>query len=228
MDHILDNPIWQALCTRNSAFSLGGDQAKYFRRDIAAFAGMKQNSQSDFENLYDLATFDGPVILFTPGEILIPQGWKHLVSRSVLQMVYTQRHVPAAGNHKLVCLAEKDIPSMLELTALTNPGPFFPRTMDFGNYRGIFDGDRLVAMAGQRLQLTGYTEISAVCTRPDYAGRGYAAALLKDQIQIIKAASCIPFLHVYPDNISACKLYEKLGFHTRRKMWVYMLEKQTL
>jgi GNAT superfamily N-acetyltransferase len=223
--HILDNPIWHALRTRNRQFSCGTDQASYFRRDVAAFAGLQHNSKSDFDCLHRTIPFNGPVILFTPGKILIPAGWQPLVSRTLLQMIYEQPNFSENADQALVSLTDKDIPAMLALTALTNPGPFFSRTIDFGNYKGIFNAEQLVAMAGQRLHLTGFTEVSAVCTHPDYAGRGYAAALLRDQIRLIQATSCIPFLHVYPENL-AWRLYEKLGFKIRREMWVYVLEKQ--
>ena len=81
-------------------------------------------------------------------------------------------------------------------------------------------------MAGQRLQPDPYTEVSAVCTHPDHTGKGYAARLIRSQISNITAASRIPILHVYPDNTGACKLYEKLGFETRKQMLVYVLEKE--
>ena len=141
-------------------------------------------------------------------------------------MIYDQENLNEDIDHRLISLTDRDIPAMLGLTALTNPEPFFSRTLDFGNYKGIFDEECLVAMAGQRLQLIGFTEISAVCTHPDYAGKGYAAALICDQIRMIQSASCTPFLHVYPENLNACRLYVKLGFKVRREMWVYVLEKQ--
>jgi hypothetical protein len=37
----------------------------------------------------------------------------------------------------------------------------------------------LVAMAGERLRLPGWTEISAVCTAPSHQGRGRATALVR-------------------------------------------------
>ncbi len=82
---------------------------------------------------------------------------------------------------------------MLTLTQLTNPGPFAARTIDFGHYYGIFEGDKLVAMAGQRLHAFEYAEISAVCTHPDHSGRGYARELLLHQLHRIQTAKNIPF-----------------------------------
>jgi predicted GNAT family acetyltransferase len=111
---------------------------------------------------------------------------------------------------------------------LTNPGPFESRTITFGHYYGIFEGEKLVAMAGQRMHVFNYAEISAVCTHPDYTGKGYAAQLLQYQINRIKAASGIPFLHVRYDNDRAIKIYESLGFSTRRQVNFYVMIKAQL
>jgi predicted GNAT family acetyltransferase len=140
-------------------------------------------------------------------------------------MIHTEQIAPANTESKLTVLTEEHIPRMLALTKLTNPGPFAERTIEFGHYYGIFDGDKLVAMAGQRLHAFEYAEISAVCTHPDYAGRGYARELLSYQVHRIKAASGIPFLHVRCDNKRAIKVYEDLGFSTRREIYFHIMEK---
>jgi predicted GNAT family acetyltransferase len=71
-----------------------------------------------------------------------------------------------------------------------------------------------VAMAGERLKLTGYTEVSAVCTRPDYRGRGYGSTLMSVVMEGITNRGETPFLHVRTDN-PAQSLYQKLGFQVR-------------
>ena len=103
---------------------------------------------------------------------------------------------------------------MADLVARTNPGPFTARTIELGNYLGVFDGERLVAMAGERMRLPGYTEISAVCTDADYRGRGLAGHLTALIARDIAAAGSVPFLHVLADN-PARHLYESLGFRQR-------------
>jgi predicted GNAT family acetyltransferase len=68
---------------------------------------------------------------------------------------------------------------MLELTAATEPGPFLPQPIQMGSYFEIRASDgRLVAMARARLQSNAFAEISAVCTLPEFRGRGYARALV--------------------------------------------------
>jgi predicted GNAT family acetyltransferase len=105
---------------------------------------------------------------------------------------------------------------MVELTALTKPGPFGKRTHELGYYVGIRDNGKLVAMAGERLKVPGYTEVSAVCTHPDHLGKGYAGALMLEVMRAIRERGETPFLHVRSNNARAIGIYERLGF---RKRW---------
>ena len=107
---------------------------------------------------------------------------------------------------------------MLALVELTRPGPFAVRTVDLGGYVGVFDGDRLVAMAGQRLAPPGFREISAVCTHPDFRGRGLAAGLTALVARGILERGERPFLHHASDNDPARRVYETLGFQFRRQV----------
>lgn len=226
MTHILDNPIWNALVTGNNNLSCGNEHAKYFIRDVAAFAGLESYTESNLENLYNISPFKQPVVLFTPGEIPLSDNWKINLKKPLLQMVFEENDSMIPDFSDVIPLTDGNIEAMLELTGKTKPGPFLSRTIDFGNYMGIFDADRLVSMTGQRMQPDPYTEISAVCTDPQYTGRGYAAKLIMDQVKKIKAASRIPFLHLFSDNMPAYNLYKKLGFRTRTEMLVYVIEKQ--
>jgi predicted GNAT family acetyltransferase len=117
-----------------------------------------------------------------------------------------------ASSPPIVELDASDSPEMLELTALTKPGPFGPRTHELGHYVGIRDSGKLVAMAGERLKVPGYTEVSAVCTHPDHLGKGYAAALMTEIMRGIRERGETPFLHVRSDNSRAIVIYERLGF----------------
>jgi predicted GNAT family acetyltransferase len=108
---------------------------------------------------------------------------------------------------------------------LTNPGPFGLRTIELGEYFGVFEGERLVAMAGERLHAGKYREVSGVCTHPDQQGRGLARRLsLKIvRLQLLRGQS--PFLHVISSNTTAHALYEKLGFRDYRETVVRVVEK---
>ena len=225
MEHPLDNPIWNALLTGNQPLAIGDELARVLPPDVGAFAGLAEYSPRAFARLHELTPANGPIILFTAGPITLPPGWQPRLHRELLQLVYEQPAAPSVDRSRLVALQERDVPAMRALTALTNPGPFLPRTIDFGGYHGIFHEGQLVAMAGQRLQPSPYVEISAVCTHPAHLGRGYAARLLRHQLSLIQHAGRIPFLHVYEDNLPAYPLYLKLGFRLRQRLQVYVLEK---
>lgn len=113
---------------------------------------------------------------------------------------------------------------MLALTKISPPGPFMEKTIRFGGYEGIFAGGHLVAMAGHRFLSGPYVEISAVCTHPEYIGKGYARALINNQIRQLRSAGKIPYLHVRADNTRALKIYQDMGFVIRTEMIIYILK----
>ncbi len=112
---------------------------------------------------------------------------------------------------------------MVALAELTEPGPFRERTIELGVFYGIFHGDRLVAMAGQRTHLPGHVEVSAVCTHPDARGRGYARQLISTVADEIREREKTPFLHSFTDNYPAIRVYESLGFIESRRFELAVL-----
>ncbi|MDB5143568.1 MAG: hypothetical protein JWQ66_2281 [Mucilaginibacter sp.] len=225
MKHVLDNPAWNALISGNKHLSNGNQQVKYFDKEVSPFVGFEDNTADSFRVLYQLIPPDEARLFVTPAEIEIPAPWKVLNTIPGLQMVCNVIPGQAIAGTPIVPLINEHVPQMLALTKLTNPGPFAERTIDFGHYQGIFDGDKLVAMAGQRMHAFEYAEVSAVCTHPDHLGKGYARQLLLRQMQRIKAAGNIPFLHVRYDNERAIRVYESLGFETRIEVYFYVLAK---
>jgi predicted GNAT family acetyltransferase len=121
-------------------------------------------------------------------------------------------------------LGAADIPAMLELAKLTEPGPFRERTIELGGFFGIFEDQRLLAMAGQRMRVPGFVEVSAVCTHPDARGRGYAGIVMRNVMRDIWKAGQTAFLHVLSDNMSAIRVYEDLGFTTRRLLHLAVIK----
>jgi predicted GNAT family acetyltransferase len=87
-----------------------------------------------------------------------------------------------------------------------------------GRYLGIRDGDRLVAMAGERIRVPGFTEISAVCTDPAYRGRGLAGRLMRAVAAGIRERGDTPFLASVASNTTALRLYAELGFTYRAEV----------
>jgi ribosomal protein S18 acetylase RimI-like enzyme len=129
--------------------------------------------------------------------------------------------VAVRADDDLVRLGPDDVPAMRELVARTRPGPFRARTHTVGRYLGIRLGGALIAMAGQRMNPPGWTEISAVCTHPDHRGKGLAGRLVQAVAAAVLDAGEVPFLHVAGSNTTAIRLYEALGF-TRRRETVFV------
>src|SRR5487761_1988966 len=225
MNHVLDNPIWHALISGNRNMSVGTELVKYFPKEIATFAGLKEVNQSSLKLLYDLISPERTVILITGESIEIPASWNIIYQSIILQMVSKNPKKPGLPHEEIVHLNKMHVPQMLALTTLTNPGPFFERTIEFGNYTGIFKSGELIAMAGQRLHVNQYVEISAVCTHPDHVGKGYGSMLIQHQARQIAQKGNIPFLHSRSDNDQAIRLYKALGFITRQEMYLNVIQK---
>lgn len=222
MAHILDNPIYNALKTGNKKLSIGEGQVTIFRRDVAPFAGMENNSEGDFKALTAFGAEINPIVIFTPVKLNIPQNWEVVREFAMLQMVHNGVMPTSPATQQITDLNDSHISQMIALTQLTKPGPFLDRTIEFGNYTGIFEGDKLVSMVGQRMQPFPYIELSAVCTHPDHLGKGCAGILLTEQIKRVIKANGTPFLHVLDDNYGAIKVYERVGFKTRKPILGYV------
>jgi len=224
MEHVLDNPIYNALDSGNSHLSEGMGEVRYFPRDISPFVGLKNFDEQSFAELANMPPPKTIAVMITGDNPVIPSPWKIIHKSTILQMTGENAMLPAAAIDAIVPLDVHHVPQMLELTKLTNPGPFLQRTIEFGNYTGIFDGERLIAMAGNRLHAGQYKEISAVCTHPDYTGKGYGKLLLLYHTQQIIQQHNIPFLHVRAENETAIKLYETCGFKKRGDMHLNVIQ----
>jgi ribosomal protein S18 acetylase RimI-like enzyme len=209
----LDRPVWSALTTGHRSLAEGAAHARRYPAAIAPFAAMSDESDAAWSELADLAKQD-VVAIVTPAPPGDLHGLDVRFRASVRQMVAVEA-VDPVGDAAVEVLDQRDIPAMLELTALTKPGPFLARTHELGRYIGIGDGQRLAAMAGERMRLDGFTEVSAVCVHPDYRGRGYAQRLVTALMTAIRGRGETPFLHVIDDNHAAIALYERLGFMSR-------------
>ena len=227
MQHTLDNPIWNGLKTGNQSMKLELGGVVYFEKDVAPFFGLEKYNDAKLIDLAKVLAVGQTGVVFSKEELNIPYKVLELVEfLEIYQMVYQSKEKPNLGNTEIRDLGSKDVAQMLDLTAKTKPGPFLNRTIEFGGYRGIFAGKKLVSMAGFRLNPMPFVEISAVCTDPDYLGRGYASALLNDRISTILEMGQTPFLHVATNNKHAIKRYKALGFTTRTKFQVYILNRK--
>jgi GNAT superfamily N-acetyltransferase len=218
---LLDNPIWYALSTNQSHLAQNNHLAKRFPRDVAPFGAMKNQSPAEYQALAEILAGD-VAALFLDTPPVPPDGWSMPIRGDMYQMIF-EAAPPPHPTQQFRKLTEADVPEMLALTKLTEPGPFLPRTIELGSYFGIHDSGSLVAMAGERLRPAGFTEVSAVCTHPSFRGRGYGNALMSVVIFGILDRGETPFLHVKTDN-AAVRLYQKLGFQVRAQLHLAVIQ----
>jgi ribosomal protein S18 acetylase RimI-like enzyme len=221
----LNNPVYHALSSNNAHLGYGTADVKFFNEQVSPFVGFREDYDKGFDELYRLLPPGRKILYATRQFVKEPRGWELLVEIKGLQFVFDGTSA-SADFSKLVPLHTENVEEMVQLAALTKPGPFSTRTIEFGNYFGIFENGQLAAMAGQRLHLPGLTEISAVCTHPNHLGKGFAGLLLQHQIQLICKEGQRPFLHVREDNSRAIALYERLGFTESGNMNFYFLQRR--
>ncbi len=204
---VLENPAWAALSGPQACYAeASGDAARYLP-DISPFCAMADLADPtgwrDLADLTDYAVLTAPVITSPPDWLLVGE------TRG-LQMV--GHGMTGVEDPEAVLLTENDVPEMLDLVERAQPGPFLKRTISLGRYIGLRVNGRLVAMAGERFRVPGWTEVSAVCTDPDWQGKGLGARLTLAVAAGILERGDLPFLHTTNDNTKAIKLYERLGF----------------
>ena len=221
--HPLDNPIWQALTITHAGFAETCNQARKFPREVSMLGAFSQPTPENYASLTSLVSPDERVGLFLPSLPDLPTPWIVVSAAPILQMICENGNSSSPSGFRstpqFIRLAHADVPEMLALAKLTKPGPFAARTYEMGDYLGIRNAGILAAMAGERLRLPGYTEISAVCTHPDHLGHGYASALMAELMDRIRSRGEYPFLHVRPKNTRAIQVYERLGFKQRASFY---------
>jgi len=225
MQHPLDNPIWIALNSGSASFAYSNGVVRFIDRRIGFFAGIPLYDTEHLNQLYEAMDSGMRVIVFPPGDLDLDAKWKVRNDNALLQMVFEKPSINLSQDASIRALAAADVPEMLALTQLAKPGPFLENTIDFGGYFGFFVDGRLVSMAGTRLAAGPYTEVSAVCTHPDFVGQGLAQRVLPHVLNYIQQQGQIPYLQLYPDNLPAYRLYQRLGFVERANLRVYSLEK---
>jgi ribosomal protein S18 acetylase RimI-like enzyme len=216
--HPLDNVIWNALTTRDAQFAESFGEARRFLLDVNSLGAFREPTEKGYQSLAGLLGTGGTTGLFLEKPYQPLPGWSLVGGAPLLQMVHENGGATASRSGyepPLVELGRGDVPEMVALATLTKPGPFAQRTHELGTYLGIRQEGELVAMAGERLKVPGYTEVSAVCTHPDHTGKGYAGMLMTEVMRRIRDQGEVPFLHVRQDNLGAIQLYRKLGFRER-------------
>jgi ribosomal protein S18 acetylase RimI-like enzyme len=211
---MLDNPAYAALGGPHARFAQVSGRVRRYPDDVAPFLALPSPpSAQDWRDAADLVP-SGTLVAGRYGDAELPDGWRAVDAFDLVQMI--GERVTGADCAEAIGLGAADVPEMLELVAQAEPGPFLPRTVELGDYLGIRRDGVLVAMAGERFRLDGWTEISAVCTSPDHRGQGLASRLMGALIAGIQRRSERVFLHVLATNTGAIGLYEELGFCVRQ------------
>ncbi|TCC98366.1 GNAT family N-acetyltransferase [Pedobacter hiemivivus] len=213
----LDNPTWSALTSTHKHFALGSNTAKRYPANVLPFVAFDPNATEPLDTLGDIVTNEGVCIIGDLPEI--PSTWTVFKKLECDQMVCSELiSLKQDDSIEVLKLGEEDGPAMFELINSIQPGFYKDYTANLGSYYGIRIEGKLVAMAGERLKMTGLSEVSAVCTQPDHIGKGFAAHLVSVVCKNMIAQGNTPFLHVLSTNLRAVQLYERLGFVKRRSI----------
>jgi ribosomal protein S18 acetylase RimI-like enzyme len=217
--HPLDNPPWSALTTHQAQIALVEGMARRFPPEMCVHGALALPMPQAWESLARLARV--PVGLFTPAPLTPPAGWTVTRHVELFEMVH-EDGVPSIDHDESTAvtdLSEADLPEMTILYEATRPNrKLCQRIQKLGGFLGIRADQKLVAMAGLRMHLPGYREITTVATLPGYAGRGYATALVAALVERIRERGERPFLTVRTDNARAVEIYRRLGFRERTRL----------
>ena len=222
--HLLDRPAWAALNSRHAHLALGDGRARRYDPAFAAFLAVGGDDPQSLADMADLMAPAETAVILQVGSVVLPSTLRIEQASSGLQMVG-----PAFGDavtdDEIAPLGPADAPEMLDLALLTRPGPFKAGALALGRFWGVRRGGRLAAMAGERMSLPGYTEVSGVCAHPDFQGQGLARRLSAFVAAQVRARGDTPFLHAYATNAPAIRLYSGLGFEVRAEVQVAVVSR---
>lgn len=224
--NLLDRPVWSSLSTAHAGLSLGDELARRYLPEVNRFASARDDSEPALRALAGLLAPSDQVFMLQVPPIRTPAGLVVTKAATGVQMVAAAALAPPGeGADGILALGEADAAEMLALATLTEPGPFLRHTHRMGRFVGIRVDGRLAAMAGERFHFPGYTEVSGVCTHPDFRGQGMARRLSRHVAAAIAARGETAFLHAWKHNDAAIALYRSLGFRWRCDVNVAVVER---
>lgn len=221
---ILDDIFWKALSGAQARFAEGSGNARRYAHGFSPILGFADRENPDFAALEPYCD-PGERFYVDTWSGAAPPGWSIAIEKRMKRMVWTGDLPEEDPSLEVRALDATHAQQALDLAMLTNPGPFGLRTIELGEYLGVFEGERLVAMAGERLQAGPYREVSGVCTHPDFQGRGLARRLSLKIVRLQMLRKQLPFLHVISSNTNAHALYERMGFRDYKETVVRVVEK---
>ena len=215
LERQLDTPVWWCLTTRQAHLALGDARVRRYPPEFSPIAGFPATGSPSVEALEHLVEVGDDIGAIGPRVPALSTNWETVLETQLAQMIRIERKPLPEGDVESVALGGSDVADMLALVEITHPGPFRQRTIELGNFIGIRDKGRLVAMAGERMWVANCREVSGICTHPDVQRRGYARALTGRVVNRMLRAGQTPFLHVIATNTAAIETYHALGFERR-------------
>jgi len=218
----LDNPVWHSLSEAHKKFSITYEHLKFYTPEHCPFGGFYIDGDlsteiDEYAKLTDSFFIVGKKPIFSDKIVL-----KHELV--CLQMIIEKR-IDLNFKEAIVRLNDKFNSQLFDLVNLVQPGYFKRKTMMLGDYYGIFENDKLIAVSGERMKMNDFTEVSAVISHPLHTGKGYAKQLVAFTVNRIFDQNKMPYLHVAEGNVAAIRLYQTLGFKTRTKISFWNLVK---
>ncbi len=221
-DNKLDNPVWHSLSETQKEFSIDYNNIKFYHPDYCPFGGFETNENISEHIVEYSKLVDNFFVVGDKPKLSNDLAFKkELVC---LQMIIDKK-IDTEIKEDIIPLGSEHTDALFQLVTLVQPGYFKKKTALLGNYFGIFKNGQLVSVTGERMKMNGFVEVSAIVTHPEHTGQGYAKQLIAHTVNNIFAENKTPYLHVTETNIGAIKLYEKLGFITRRKISFWNIEK---
>ncbi|WP_242124522.1 GNAT family N-acetyltransferase [Sphingobium sp. Sx8-8] len=215
--HPLHRPVWNALNSGWSSLAQGDARALRIDPRYGPFAAAADERAESQAALAALVPESGEAWIVEPAPVVAPPGTRTVREAMLVQMV-AEAIMGEASSIEPLLLTEDDAAEMRALALMTKPGPFLPLTHRLGRFIGIRDRGKLIAMAGERMRMPGFAEVSGVCTHPEHRGKGYAKGLMRIVAQAMLERGETPFLHAYAAHDATVALYQTLGFRVRARM----------
>ena len=225
MHELFDNIFWHTLTGPQARFAAGAGASRRYVAGCSPILGFADQREPDFAALAPYCEADEH--FYTDGwSGPVPAGWRLDAETTMIKMFWDAPPPgPDVAGDAIVTLDAGHVQRAVDLAVLTRPGPFGPRTPELGVYIGCLDGERLMAMAGERACAGTLREISGVCTDPDFQGRGLARRLMLRLIREQMQRGQTPVLHVMKANETAHGLYRRMGFRDHRESVVRVVTK---
>ena len=222
--HPLDNPFFSALDSLHADIALQAGDVLRYPAEFAPFLGIPQPDVDLAEPLEALVPAGDSVLLLGIAPSAVPDGWV-LEPFAELAQMHCDRELEVFDGPDIVELDERHRADVLALAALVYPHYFRNRTMELGRYFGMHADGQLAAMIGERLGTPHTREMSAICTHPDFLGRGHARRLTGFLTNRTLQEGKQPFLHVAYSNARAKLLYAQMGYRLRRDIPFFSLRR---